>query len=422
MRVPEPLLRFLSSWRADAVLAAALIAGVLADMAADGELHGTNNLLELLCGGAVCACLMARQRFPVQSALAAGCLLALASLGNDNDVSALAILPVLLFAYSLGAAVAPRWSVLALAFLFAGLQVAAGPAFNPFLLVGTIGPWALGIVARSNRRIADQLAARGAELETEREVFAAEAVRYERARIARELHDIVAHCISVMVIQASAGQRLATRDPALAGEAFDAIAESVRQAESEISRLVELLGQDAAEPGRDGIVLVDELVARAGAAGLAVSCRFTGSADGLPAATSEAAYRVVQESLTNALKHAPGAPVEVVIAAAGGSVEVSVVNGHVPATASPPAGLHLAGGGHGLAGMRERVAACGGELSAGPVEGGGWRVMARLPIQRATVSPTTVRPTTVLPTTVLPTTGGGPAGGFPPAADASPAG
>jgi signal transduction histidine kinase len=153
---------------------------------------------------------------------------------------------------------------------------------------------ALGVrpepVIGSRRLLTEQLAARGQELEAERALFAMEAVRYERARIARELHDIVAHCVSVMVIQASAGQRLTATDPSLAAEAFESIG---------------------------------ELVTRAGAAGLAVSRRFTGSADGLP----DAAYRVVQESLTNAFKHAPGAPVDVVIAGASGHVEIGVVNG-----------------------------------------------------------------------------------------------
>ena len=108
-------------------------------------------------------------------------------------------------------------------------------------MVLTIGPWAVGLVVRSRRRLTEQLAVRGRELEAERALFAAEAVRYERARIARELHDIVAHCVSVMVIQASAGQRLTATDPSLAAEAFDSIGEVARQAEAEIGRLVDLL-------------------------------------------------------------------------------------------------------------------------------------------------------------------------------------
>src|SRR6202044_1884917 len=197
----------------------------------------------------------------------------------------------------------------------------------------------------------EQLAVRGRELEAERELFAAEAVRYERGRIARELHDIVAHCVSVMVIQASAGGRLTATDPALAAEAFDSIGEAARQAEAEIGRLVDLLDHDSRPGGADSIGLIGELVARAGATGLAVSCRFTGSAGGLPARASEVAYRVVQESLPNAFKHAPGAPVDIVIEGTSGHVEIGVLNG--PAT-GPPSGLEQAGSGRGLTGMRER--------------------------------------------------------------------
>jgi signal transduction histidine kinase len=229
---------------------------------------------------------------------------------------------------------------------------------------------------RSRQRLGDQLAARSRELEAERELFAAEAVRYERARIARELHDIVAHCISVMVIQAGASQRLLARDAALAAEAFDAITEVVRQAEAEIGRLVELLDHEPGPRGIDGIGLVHELVARLAAAGLAVRCRISGSADRIGEQAAEIVYRVVQESLTNALKHAAGAPVEVVIAEVCTSLEVSVTNG--PSAASP-SGLEHSGGRRGLAGMHQRVRAYGGELIAGPVDDGGWQVLARLP-------------------------------------------
>jgi signal transduction histidine kinase len=240
----------------------------------------------------------------------------------------------------------------------------------------TIGPWAAGLVVRSRRHLAEQLAARSRELEAERDLFAAEAVRYERARIARELHDIVAHCVSVMVIQASAGKRLTT-DPARAAEAFDAIGEAARQADAEIGRLAGLLEPGPPRDGGEGMRLLNELISRASAAGLAVTCRYTGSLDDLTSSTCETAYRLVQESLTNALKHAPGAPVAITIHGGSGHVGISVANGRPAA----PSGLERAGAGRGLAGMRERVASCGGYLTAGPAPGGGWTVQARLPRQ-----------------------------------------
>jgi signal transduction histidine kinase len=375
MRAPDLLRRLLGSWQADAVFAAGVGLATVLQMAADGLLRSWGNIFELGCGLGLIASVFPRRMHPRLAAVAGGCFLALASLGNIAPMPSTPLLVVFLLAYSLGTADKTVLSVLALVCLGLGTQLANGiTVFNPFIVVGIAGPFALGLALRSRSRITDQLAARSLELEGERELFAAEAVRYERARIARELHDIVAHCISVIVIQAGAGQRLANQDPALAAEALDAIFETVKQAESEVARLTELL--DHEPHGIDGIGLVDELVARACAAGLAVSCRVSGSADGMPEQASATVYRVVQESLTNALKHAPGAPVNVVIAETGGELEVSVSNG--PPTAQPY-GLERTGSGHGLAGMRERVGACGGILTAGPVDGGGWQVLARLP-------------------------------------------
>jgi signal transduction histidine kinase len=380
MRARDRISRIAGGWRGDALVALGLSAFLLVFLAVQGLLHGANNLLEAGCAIGVFGCIIVRRAHPQLAAAAAAICLAVAALGSSASMpGSLILVPVFMLAYSLGTAADLRRSLPALLLLFIGLQLANGlSTFNPIIEVLTIGPWAVGLVVRSRRHLTEQLTVRGRELEAERELFAAEAVRYERARIARELHDIVAHCVSVMVIQASAGQRLTATDPSLAAEAFDSIGEVAQQAEAEIARLLDLLDHDSQQRGADGIQLIGELVTRAGAAGLAVSCRFSGSAGGLPAQASDAAYRVVQESLTNAFKHAPGAPVDIVITGASGHVEFGVCNG--PA-AGPPSGLEQAGGGRGLTGMRERVAACGGELDAGPVEGGGWQVIARLPRQ-----------------------------------------
>lgn len=383
MQAHDRLVRDLTSWRADAALASCLSVLVVAPVAARGLLSGTNNVLETLAGVAICASILLRRIHPQLAAGVGGVFLALTALGSlasiPDPAITLILVPVFLLAYSLGAAAADlKLSALTLVFLTGGLQLAAGPTvFNPFVIVSTVGPWAIGLVVRSRSSLTHQLAARGRELEAERELFAAEAVRYERARIARELHDIVAHCVSVMVIQASAGQRLAATQPSLAAEAFDYIGEAARQAEAEIARLVELLGLDAQPGSGDGIRLIGELVTRAGAAGLAVTCRLSGSTGSMPAQAADAAYRIVQESLTNAFKHAPGAPVEIVVASSAGHLELSVVNGRVGSKSS---GLEHTGAGRGIAGMRERVAACHGELTAGPTGDGGWRVLARLPL------------------------------------------
>ncbi len=381
MHAPERVNRIAGYGRGDLVLALGLSAFLVIALAAAGLLHGRGSLLEAGTGVGIFCCLIPRRAHPQLAADAAAILSALSALGSvdtiPNGLGNLVAVPVFLLSYSLGTDADQRRSVPPLLLLLAGLQVGNGlTTFNPIFWVLTIGPWALGLVVRSRRRLTEQLAARGRELDDERALFAAEAVRYERARIARELHDIVAHCVSVMVIQASAGQRLTATDPSLAAEAFDSIGEVAQQAEAEIGRLLDLLGAAGEHRGADGMRLIGELVTRASSAGLAVSCRFSGAAEDLPAAAADAAYRVVQESLTNALKHAPGAPVDIVIAGAAGHVEIGVRNG--PAV-GPPSTLERSGGGRGLAGMRERVAACGGELDAGPVDGGGWQVLARLP-------------------------------------------
>ena len=380
MRAPEWVTRVVGNGRGDLLIALGLSACLLIPMAVAGLLHGGGSLFEAGTEVGIYCCLIPRRAHPQLAAIAAAVFFALTSLGPEqaipNAPSNLVAVPGFLLAYSLGTAADQRRSATSLLILLVGLQISNGATFNPLFWVLTIGPWALGRVVVSRRRLTEQLAARGRELEAERALFATETVRYERARIARELHDIVAHCVSVMVIQASAGQRLTGTDPSLAAEAFDSIGEVAQQAEAEIGRLLELLDATGQQRGADGMRLIGELVTRASAAGLAVSCRFSGSADDLPANAADAAYRVVQESLTNALKHAPGAPVDIVIAGTSGQVEIGVSNG--PA-AGPLSGLEESGGGRGLAGMRERVSACGGELTVGPAGDGGWQVLARLP-------------------------------------------
>jgi signal transduction histidine kinase len=241
------------------------------------------------------------------------------------------------------------------------------------LLVGTA--WIAGGAIRERDLVAVRLAERAEELEREREEFAALSVRYERARIASELHDIVAHAISVMVVQAGAGQRIAAVDPELTGEMFDAIAGAARQAEQDMTQLVALLSDEDAIGHAPDLALVEELVARAAGTGLDVTLRLEGSREGLPASAVQTVYRVVRESLTNALRYASGAPVHVLVRGGAAAIDVEVVN-DAAADAEALAGH---GTGNGLRGLRERVGAGGGRLEAGPREGGGWRVAARIP-------------------------------------------
>jgi signal transduction histidine kinase len=243
----------------------------------------------------------------------------------------------------------------------------------------TLGPWLGGLMVASRRRAASELEQRAKELEEEREVFARESVRYERARIARELHDIVAHCVSLMVVQANAGERLASVDREGAVEAFASIGEAARQAEDEIGRLVEMLGDSSPASPSAGLRIVEELVGRAQASGLDVSCHMSGDIDDLTAEGADGAYRLVQEGITNAMKHAPGSPLEITVQGHKNELEVRVVNGP-PRHAS--SGLERAGGHNGLAGMRERIVQCGGTFDAGVTAVGGWQVTGLIPRHR----------------------------------------
>jgi signal transduction histidine kinase len=272
------------------------------------------------------------------------------------------------------------WGIAAFVALVLTMQLAViteEDSWVPVLLLPSAA-WGAGRALRERELVAAKLAERARELEEEREAHAALSVRYERARIAAELHDIVAHAISVMVIQASAGQRLAAHDPEATVEAFNAIAGAARQAEEDMGRLVSLLGDERAIGPAPDLALVEELVARASGSGLDVRLRLEGEREGWPAELSEVAYRVAQEGLTNALRYAAGAAVVVLVRGGADALEVEVRNA-APAGLVDDTGVAGLGTGSGLRGLRERVGACGGTLAAGPTSDGGWLLGARLP-------------------------------------------
>lgn len=246
---------------------------------------------------------------------------------------------------------------------------------GPALAMFTVPGYVAGAALRRLHETAAQLELRSHELEEERELFAELAVRNERARIASELHDIIGHALSVMVVQAAAGQRLAGRDPAATSEAFGVIADSARRGREDLGRLLDLLGGEQVET--PDLSLIDEMVTRAARSGLAVTCRFEGDRDGVPTPVAHVAFRVVQEGLTNALRHAPGAAVHVLVRGEGRALGVRVVNG-------PPVGVApgIVGTGHGLRGLRERVEEVGGSFEAGAAADGGWVLEARMPHRR----------------------------------------
>jgi signal transduction histidine kinase len=371
--------RFAASWRADALLAAALLAWTLACLATQSPGVGRDWLV-LVLTAPYAAALAFRRRWPLASALVAcAVFLAVRPLGLvpvfNGTLGDPYLWVLFLLCYALGAGAALGIG-LAMTVLLAVSAVVANQGFDPIIVMLTLGPWLAGRVVLSQRRMTDRLHRRNEELEAERELFALESVRYERARIARELHDIVAHCLSVMVIQASAGQRVV--EAVGVAQALESVAEAAEQAKMEVGRLVSLLGGRPLAGPPPGLDMIDELVRRAGLSGQVVTCRVVGRCGLLGAAASEAAYRLVQEALTNSVKHAPGAAVEITIQGCEGTVEVSVVNA---APARQRSGVERSGGSYGLDGMRERVAGCGGSFGCGPTPAGGWRVSALLPAE-----------------------------------------
>jgi signal transduction histidine kinase len=222
--------------------------------------------------------------------------------------------------------------------------------------------------------------------ETQREAQAALAVQRERARIAQELHDVVTHNVSVMVIQATAARRVLPSAPDKVDQALAAIESGGRAAMSELRHVMGLLQMSGDEPDQDGpedlvpapgLDRLPELVARVRAAGTAVEVTVTGEPRPLPAGIDLAAYRVVQEALTNAVKHAAGADVDIVVEHRPAALRIDVTD-----TGGTPGPSARAGNGRGLIGLRERLAVYHGTLDHGPLPGGGYHVQAVIPVER----------------------------------------
>jgi signal transduction histidine kinase len=265
-----------------------------------------------------------------------------------------------------------------------------------FASLAFAGAWVLGDRARVQRALTAELAERAARLERERAGEARRAVAEERTRIARELHDVVAHHVSMMVVQAEAGPVAVERDPARAAGAFEAIAATGRQALTEMRRLLGVLRGDGDQPPslapQPGLAQVPSLVEQVGRAGLEVELVVEGAKAALPPGIDLSAYRIIQEALTNALRHGGAGPARVVLRYGADDLELQIHNGVEPpsAAAGPfrpadsPVGdrqIRRSGRpGQGLIGMRERVNLFGGELRVGPGPSGEFTVAARLPI------------------------------------------
>jgi signal transduction histidine kinase len=245
--------------------------------------------------------------------------------------------------------------------------------------------WGVGVYIRSRRQYTSIVEDRARLLEREREIRSREAVAEERTRIARELHDMVGHALSLIVIQSGGAQRVLESKPELVRDSLASIEATGRQALADMERMLGMLSAtettDETLSPQPGLGDVEVLAARVSEAGLPVEVTVEGTPVPLPTSVDLSAYRIIQEALTNALKHAGPARVGVNIRYGTDSLDLVIVDDG-RGTSGDDVGNHH-GGGRGLIGMKERVALFGGELDAGARPEGGFRVHAKLPIDGA---------------------------------------
>ena len=259
-------------------------------------------------------------------------------------------------------------------------RAAESPLFAIAICLVLVAAWAIGDNVRRRHAYLTRVRAREAAIEEEQRERARLAVAAERARIARELHDVISHNVSVMVLQAAAGADVFATHPERAREALGSIEAAGREALAELRRLLSVVhasgdeGASLAPP--PGLTRLPELVERVRATGLDVCLTVSGDGRALPAGVDFSAYRIVQEALTNTLKHAHATTARVDLRFGAHSLEVEIVDDGTTAGEAP-------GRGQGLIGMRERAAVFGGELQAGPRSQGGFGVRASIPFDGA---------------------------------------
>jgi signal transduction histidine kinase len=338
---------------------------------------------------AALACAVAvRRRWPVSGVAVVLVLMTARSgsgLGSNGQNRVAVTVAVMLLFYALGA-FAPepksRW-VLGFAVVVTSISQLTKPGGGistaaALEVFGVLLPWALGRTVRERavrergyRELAEQL-------DAGRDLRARTAAHGERARIARELHDVIAHSVSVMVIQAGGARMVMDSSPERAAASLRSVERAGREALAEMRRLLGVLDGDAdprALAPQPGLADIDELLARTRASGLAADLRVDGEPAAVPPALDLCAYRIVQEALTNVIKHAAPARAEVRVRWGADALELEISDdGRGPGT------VNGASGGHGIAGMRERTGLHGGSIQAGAGPGGGFTVRARLPL------------------------------------------
>lgn len=387
---PRPIRGPFTRWprSADAVLAAAVLLITLVNGEFENPEAAEGFTLRFLSDLPVGAYILAatgtgalywRRRLPM-SVLAATMAGSLVWVGLDYSSDPLIAVPFAL--YGVGRYVErDKWSYLSfgtvllavgIADLFDGGLIATIPLDLLFIFL----PWYLGRRLRVRGEYVGILKERAEYLEREQAAEAGRAVADERSRIARELHDVVAHRVSLMTVQAGAAKTVASDDPDKAHEAMEAVEQAGRQALGELRHLLGVLRPDA-DGGQlgpqPGIADIPQLVEQVRDAGLVVQLAMDGLPREIPSRVGLSVYRIAQEALTNVIKHAgPDARARVLLSGGQRDIVLEVTDTGSSSTVLP-------GSGHGIAGMRERAMLLGGHLEAGPTPNGGFQVVARLP-------------------------------------------
>ena len=331
-----------------------------------------------------------RRRWPLAAVFVVLALMSLRMLagvgGNLNNAAGVSVGVILLF-YGLGAFAPERRSIWMLAFavVITSLNALTKPgggvsAVVPMELFGVLLPYALGRMMRARAAREEHARDIAEQLDAARDASASAAAYGERARIARELHDVIAHSVSVMVIHAGGARLVMGEQPQRAEESLRSVERAGREALAEMRRLLGVLGEGdpRALAPQPGLCDIEPLLADARSAGIAATLLIDGEPAPVSPAIDLCAYRIVQEALTNAIKHAAPARASVNVRWRDEELELEVSD-----DGRQPRAVDGAGGGHGIPGMRERVALHSGSFRAGARPNGGFTVIARLPLTQA---------------------------------------
>ncbi len=377
-------MRALREEYSDARLAALLAAAVIVELAVRGV---SEPVVSIPCAMFGCLAPALRRRSPLVAVVIAGAgfisLITAESAWNHYSVVLGAVLLVVL--YSLGAYAPTHIAWIGALLVLLGIVLVLvndvdvrtpGIVVVVTAIIG--GPWAVGLAVRLQREYELSLADENRALKSELEERSRKAVAEERARIARELHDVVSHAISVTVLQARGARKVLGIDEGEVRQALEAIEHTNAQALSDMRRLLFLLREaddDSASGPQPSMSRLESLISKATASGLPVELEVTGPSEGAPPGVDLSGYRIIQESLTNVLKHGgPGATAKVTVAYGVDDLELTI--------SDTGTGGDVSGGtGQGLIGIRERVAVVGGHVDARPGPSGGFVVTARLPYE-----------------------------------------